>query len=364
MTRRVVVSLLALVLVGAFALQSPVKAQVNGRVVDPDGAGIPGVVVQLRSEGDILVGTRSDGQGAFTFEADAWEKADEVVAERMGFHPYRRPLAPGDTEPRIVLDPSPVPIEGVAVEAAAETCQEASGDDGTGRLIWELVQERYAQGFDTLGIASYVRHARTRAEEAVPSLPPSEELEKRQRGSAPLLRARWNYRVQEEGYGYRVRRIGSSGPYESWVFPPLEADFAPHFVSTTFGDLHHIRFLGTSSRGWQVAFCPRDEEGVAIEGTLTVAPDTTLVEAEWVFRTSEPEEAAGGRAVFEPPLNRDGAPWPLPREGLFWRELPEGEHRHEYTLFEDWTIAQGDSVPFLPPREGEEEPAEGPTPPP
>lgn len=346
---------LFLLLFPMVGLSAEGSGQLVGTVVDEAGSPIPNVLVQLRAGDTPVVSTRSDGSGAFRFEERRVDAANRVVAERMGYRQYQGRLESGEQRLTIVMERAPIPVDGVAV-AATRACEDALGDDRTGRLLWELARERYEQGFDTLGIASYVRQGESRSEKPVPEIPLPDALEKRQRGSAPLLRARWDYRVREEGYGYRVRRISSSaGPYESWVYPPLEAGFAPHFVSETFGELHHLQFLGTTSAGWRVAFCPVEDERVAIEGTLTIAPDTTLVEAEWRFRTPEPVESAGGRAVFDSTGDGDRLR-PLPREGLFWRELPDGRHRHEYTLFEEWRVAQGDSVPFLPPREEGKDP--------
>lgn len=338
-------------------------AQVLGTVENREGTPIPAVLVQLRADGKVLASTRSDSHGTFRFESRRAADAEEVVAERMGYHRHQRPLESGTERLTLVLERAPIPIQGVEVNAARRVCEEGSGDDRAGRLLWELIRDRYAQGLDTLGVASYTRRGETLSEEPTPQAPVLEELERRQRGSAPLLRARWEHRVGEEGYGYPVRRISSTvGPYESWVYPPLEAGFAPHFVSETFGELHHIRLVGSARGGWRVAFCPVREDRAVIEGTLTISADTTLAEAEWVFQTPEPTEAAGGWAIFDPPQEGD-RPWPLPREGLFWREVPEGHHHHEYTFFEDWRIAPGDSVPFLPSREGSGEP-DGPAAPP
>ena len=73
--------------------------------------------------------------------------------------------------------------------------------------------------------------------------------------------------------------------------------------------------------------------------------------AEWSFGTSEPDEDAGGRAVFAEESPDGAKPYLLPTEGLFWRRTGHDQYLQRYERYEGWLVAPGDSVPFLPTRE-------------
>ena len=130
--------------------------------------------------------------------------------------------------------------------------------------------------------------------------------------------------------------------------PPLEADFAPHFVDDDFGERHRF-VIADDSDGWVLEYCPKDTDKPSIKGTITLARDTTFAAVDWLFDTPEPIESAGGRALFKPIL--PGAvqlSHLLPAEAVTWRAVPAGDYLQSYQRYEDWKVAPGDSVPLLP----------------
>ena len=148
-----------------------------------------------------------------------------------------------------------------------------------------------------------------------------------QRASAPLLRLGWNRRVDREGYAFPVRRTDNTGSYDSWGYPPLEADFSSHFVADLFGDLHDFQLEVGDEEGWILHFCAREQDDPYLDGVLEVGPDTLIYRAEWRFYTDEPDEGAGGWARFPPVVNGDTSPPLLPSESLTWKGLPNGQIR-------------------------------------
>ena len=185
---------------------------------------------------------------------------------------------------------------------------------------------------DTLGVATYLAEADTivpLSELGSLKLP---SLNLSQRGSSSLLRFSWTRRIDREGYASAIRRIDTGRAYDSWVYPPLEADFAPHFVDDDFGERHRF-VIADDSDGWVLEYCPKNTDKPSIKGTITLARDTTF----------------GGRALFKPIL--PGAvqlSHLLPAEAVTWRAVPAGDYLQSYQRYEDWKVAPGDSVPLLP----------------
>jgi hypothetical protein len=65
--------------------------------------------------------------------------------------------------------------------------------------------------------------------------------------------------------------------------------------------------------------------------------------------TPDPQEHSGGWAEFSPP-DADGlAPFLLPTESLTWVTLPDSQVVRRAHWYQEWIVAPGDSVPFLPP---------------
>jgi hypothetical protein len=171
-----------------------------------------------------------------------------------------------------------------------------------------------------------------------------------QRSSAPLLRLSWDRRVQREGYAFPVRRTDSDRSYDSWGYPPLEADFAPHFASDGFAALHNFQVDHEDGDGWVIQFCGRRRDDPYLEGAIEIGPDTVFRSIEWRFRTDEPHEGAGGWAGFPPPSPASDLQVLLPSESVTWRTMPGGEVIRRAQWYEGWVTVQGDSVPTLPVR--------------
>lgn len=322
-------------------------AQLEGSVRAEDGRPLVGATVELWRERTRLATTSTSADGRFRFVGPVVEEARAISAEHMGYRPVRLPVEDGRSEVTFVLEPAPIPLQALRVEATREIC--TGSDDPGARALWNAARGRYAAGLDTLGVATYVHSSEARVSADQVGMPADSGFEPGQRGSSPLLRAGWERRIARDGYAQPVRRVSSSGSYDSWVYPPLQADLAPHFASETFGRLHDFQLVSQGPDGWTLAFCPREADRPAIEGTVTLTPDTAFASAAWLFRTPEPTEGAGGEARFRAPAADEARPL-LPERSLFWRRVPDGEYLRKYERYEEWRLAQGDSVPFLPVR--------------
>lgn len=325
------------------------QAPITGQTVTTDGAPLGQVDVELWGDGGRLQIVVSDAQGRFSFDARLSDRADALYAQRLGYRAIRVPILSETLHYVLRMAPEPLTMEGLVVDVEVERCERR--EDDRARELWEALRERYSHGIDTLGAATYLAAA-------IRAVPLGEigpvslaDAVQAQRGSAPLFRATWRRRVLREGYARRLSAPSPDGMFEAWGYPPLDADFATHFIDPTFGRLHRFHLLeDQSEEGWILAFCPRDDGRPTINGFLQVTPDTMLVLAEWSFRTGEPEEGAGGRAIFTDGEGGLGGTYLLPTEGLFWRRVDDARYLQRFQRFEGWVTAPGDSVPFLPVR--------------
>lgn len=333
-------------------LPGTLGAQISGIVVNQEGEPLSEARVEAWGPGSRLAARTTGAEGRFSFPARISGEVASLYASRMGYRAARVGVGPGTREYRIRLHAEPLRIEGVVAETPRDFCAAEADDEA--RRIWEDLARRYSDAVDTLGVATYLASAER--EVTLDGLAPLElpEVGREQRGSSLHLRFGWERWIRDRGYARPIVRNGPEGGYDSWVYPPLHADFAPHFVEETFGRLHDFRLLGRTADGWTLAFCPEDsdDDEPYLRGRLGVRSDTLLAWAEWSFRTPEPDENAGGRAVF-PDVREGETVFLLPTEGLFWRRLPEdGPYLLTHEKYEGWLVSGGDSVPFLPRRGG------------
>lgn len=339
---------LLLLLAGALGWSPGLSAQITGRVLDQGGNPIEGAAVEAWGDDRRLATRLTDATGTFTIPAVVAVRTTALYAARIGFRARRVDVEPGAGPVEIRLDSEAIALPSVEVVTPREFCPRP--DEREAREIWQAVRQRYAHGLDTMGVATYLATNRGLVDRDELGIAMPVGAAEEQRGSSFLLRVSWDRRIDREGYAYPVRRPTAGGALDSWVYAPLEADLAPHFIGELFGRLHTLSVFSEDETGWRLAFCPRDRDRASIQGTLHVTPDTTLVAAEWLFRTPEPGENAGGRAVFIPGGRRGSNPYLLPSEGMSWRMSPEGGFQQVQERYEGWIVAPGDSVPFLPSR--------------
>jgi hypothetical protein len=162
-------------------------------------------------------------------------------------------------------------------------------------------------------------------------------------------------KIEEEGYVQPGSRI-SFRRSENWAYPEFEGKHAYHFVTRLFGELHTFHLVSGGESETEVAFCPVDARPPSIQGRLFIAPDSTLLKAEWVFDTKDPDEEAGGEVAFGITPDPAGDVHLVSALGIFWRKELRGP-RYEgipQPFFQivrkaiSWAISPDDSMPDLP----------------
>ena len=333
---------------------SPAQAQITGYVLNEEGDPVAGAAVEAWAADRKIGGRLANEDGWFLFPAGISQSIRALYAGQLGYHPEVVQIEEGVDAYEIRLTREPIPLPELVVDARRDRC--AGGEERNARRLWERAAARYSQSLDTMGVATYLASVETILPEGEVGTVQAAGEAIAQRGSSSLLRFSWQRRIEREGYAYQIRRSTPEQSYTSWVYPPLEADFATHFVGEQFGDRHRFRFDTADepdgSEGVTLVFCAKDDDEPSMEGTLRISPDTTIAVAQWLFRTPEPVEHAGGRAVFGALADDPDEAYLLPIEGVFWRRSPPESFWQRYQKYEQWMVAQGDSVPFLPKRPG------------
>ncbi len=338
---------LALAIAAQCLITTPAAAQIGGLVTRAGGFPLEGVSVEAWSDDQRVGATLTDALGVFVFPQAIALNTIMLRAGALGFEVQEVAVRSGLTTYDIELTEAPLAVEGLVVTMEEATCEDGR-EDAQGRELWQYARFRYDGLMDTLGVATYLAEADTvvpLSELGALKLP---TLNLSQRGSSSLLRFNWTRRIDRDGYAFAIRRLDGAAPYDSWVYPPLEADFAPHFVDEVFGERHRFVIDNEGPDGWLLAYCPKDTGKPSIKGTITLARDTTFVAVDWLFQTPEPLEHAGGRAFFTPILSRSVLSHLLPAEAVVWRAIPAGDYLQSYQRYEEWRVAPGDSVPLLP----------------
>jgi hypothetical protein len=232
-----------------------------------------------------------------------------------------------DSSIAIVMKPFAVRLQAVKVDEAP-LCP--GKDDGGARELWESVRARYDGDAlsDRWAIQLVAAYGVAREELGTVD---TTRLVQQVLGVGGMEYT--SERIRKEGYawsysGIRLRR------FDWWRYPYLESHFGGHFVEPLFGELHRFRFGREEGGALEIVFCPKSDRHPYIEGTLSVARDSSLLSASWRFVTKTHPEEAGGEVMFTP-LESGGRGKLLPMSGLFWRVTPSGVYQ-EWQEYRSW----------------------------
>ncbi len=334
----------------AFVWAAGTPDPIQGRVTDLSDRPLFSALVELRVGDRTIVSTRTRSDGTFELRPGATTAGGPrtLRVSSLGFRTEEVEVLAETGVLHLKLSPAPLPLDGLEVEGTRDIC--TRGDEPAARELWEAATRRHLHGLDTLGLASYTRIRVDTLPTPSTLEPGMEGAQAGQRGSAPLLRLAWARRLDREGYAFSVRRSDRERSFDSWSYPPLEADYTSHFGEAVFGRLNHFHLEREWDDGWRIGFCSRNTRRPHLAGTLELGPDTSIVRVDWRFRTPDPDEGAGGWVRFIPPGPDGVLKHLLPLESVTWRSTSDSLVVRRAQWYEDWVLAPGDSVPFLPAR--------------
>lgn len=315
--------LLAGLLAGFALAAAPLRAQVQGRVVDSRGEPVAGAHVELWATFRRLDVWDTGPSGTFEFDAAQADSASGLIVSRVGYVDRTLSVSSSDEPVTVVLQESAVRLEGLVARAeASPICP--NRDEPEARALWEAATARYSRP-DTLTISA----SSVRMENEVPwaeiGVVHEDRLRNSGRATGPQRRA-----IRPRlGYGFRLEASWSR-EYAAWDYFELGSNQAQHFTDPSFGTYNSLSVRARTPDATVLAFCSRDlpRGAVKIEGMLTLRPDTTFASARWRFLPPRPREDAGGAVTFVPHPGGGRRPWLVPASHLYWRRVNQREDRY------------------------------------
>lgn len=307
-------------------------AQTRGTVVDAEGRPVASAVVELWAGSRLASGTESDALGRFELGAPA-DGSRMLSVRRLGFRTRTVELGAADTAVVVRLEQLPLVLDGVSVAVAARRlCP--NRDDPRARALWQRMRSRYWQrAADTVFVHAFMERRSGTGAQADAFRPEAGRVVTGWTTGAlviphPALMARSGYAGDARG--------GVGERTGSWLYRALDQGMVQDFTDDFFGGAHSFSIISEGA-SWVVAFCPRARlRSVGqIEGTLHVAPDSTLTRARWAFLTPRPSEDAGGEASYYAPDPALGLAL-LAHETFFWRRSGSGRFYFEGHTFTGW----------------------------
>ena len=319
----------------SLTLPSVSAAQVRGIATDATARPLPGVLVELWDHQQRLAGQVTDATGHFSLSVSGTGPR-AILARGIGLVPLRRDLAPADSVLTLVMQPQPVQVEAVTVQAQEVPCTRR--DDPRARGLWERAASRYSVTLSAFGAKAHTfTYSASVAAESLGVIDTTRLRESISYGAYSL----WGFqhrRQQERGF-YAFQMSGFTPPrFAQWQYPFIESVFAWHFADSTFAEWNRFALVSSSYGDTAIAFCSQRGDRPYIKGVLRITPDTTLAGAEWTFVTPAPHEQAGGQ-VFFAPVDAQSIGQPLvPVAGLFWRRQVSGGVYQEWMEYRRWEL--------------------------
>jgi hypothetical protein len=319
-------------------------AQVRGIISGRSGEVVSSVTVELYNGSDQLASRTSDDAGRFSFPARDTRTATMMLARRLGYVPLRLRLTPADTVVHLVMERPSQAAAAVTAHVLESACP--NRDDPEARALWQSVRSRYSSA-DDVGLATSFTRGTTLVSASSLGTVDSSGSRTGERVFAGNSRVAWRKRIAEQGYVWRESFEGLGHPADSWIHPPLESDFAQHFIDTVFAAKHNLSVISRDEHEMVIAFCERSRKQPYMEGLMMVAADTTLVKATWRFFAPAPAADAGGEVFFERVGSSTSGHVLLPARGLTWEMTDGGQYAQTYQSFRRWIVQGERGFPVL-----------------
>lgn len=333
------------------AVAAPLGAQPAGVVLDPAGRPLPGVTVVLWGNTRELARALTDSAGRFRFTPDQAAGATTVLARRIGLRPGSTPLFDGGPDLRLVLEPVAIALPAMTATAVQRACPGADQPDA--RALWRSVADRYVAAPSDRGHGTVMLRRVGEVPGAEVAEIDEDRLRDHWRAVHGEIRRDWARFIPDSGYAGRTPEHRSGfEPHEEtslhWRYAPLHREMVEHFISGDFGRRHAFRAWRHSDGSATLAFCRvRGTRGPDIEGTLELAPDSSIASASWRFLTPRPDEDAGGHVIFVPPPVSARFRRLVPARSVFWRRLSgyEDLYYQDAAVYRTWRYGIDGEVP-------------------
>lgn len=332
--------LLCILLLFAAARPGLVRAQLSGTVHDSEGTPVGGATVEIWSSTE-RIGQRTTGSdGGFAFAEAEVRLSSGLLVRSIGFRPIRVPLQRGG-QMRLQLDRKHILLDDIVVSSDRGPCQWP--DDPAARRLWQASSGKYSPTRDMAVAASArVWEGRVAADEL--GYADTTALGWGARGRAPRAHSTWLQFLDQYGYAWPSSGYRLGSVYDRWRYPPLESEFATHFVEDEFAANQKFAF---SADGSTIRFCPRRGMSKAtIRGELHLAHDSSIARADWRFQGRRLGEEAGGFAIFAPTAET-GQRFLLPITGAVWRRVDVGTYTQRWYDYKRWLLGPPEALHSL-----------------
>lgn len=322
----------------ALTVAAPAQGQVGGRVVDGSGQPVTGARVEMWGPLRRLSTRETDASGAFTFTGPQADSATGLVVSRIGHASRSLSIRPPASSLLIRLSEAVLQLEPLAVRASSRRlCP--NRDEPAARTLWSAAAARYGSP-DTLSIQADEVFVTGEVPWAELGMVDETALRRNQRMTGPQRRDI----VPGRGYGFRITSSWDAD-FVAWYYMQLGSHFTQHFIDASFGTYNSLSIRARAADATVLAFCSRNlgRGAVGIEGTLTIAHDTTFVSATWQYLPPDPVEVAGGEVTFAPHPGSPRLPWLVPAASLYWRAIHGRRDLYfqRWERFNEWVIDTG-----------------------
>ncbi len=338
-------------------LAHPLLAQdssyvLSGVVSDAAGRVIAGAEVTIWHQEQPIGTVWSREDGSFGLRAQRGVPATAVFVRAIGFFP-QSVLVPGlNAALRIVLLPYLQPLPEIIVAAARRHCPNTNAPEA--HALWQAVAAKYeATPLDRSQHSSFEGWFGDVQANQVGG-------EAGKRGGLGWTNRDGGYRVAAErrikatGYALALDRdrpnkgtfLDLLDPaFFAWWYPRLDLHDSEHFLRDSFGTLS-LSVAESDAGEWRIAFCSVGRKTPGIQGTITIASDSSLRDAQWRFVTPSPNEDAGGTVTFLAPSG--AIPWRhLPGTSVYLRRLggSRTQYYQEYRVHRSWDFGPTGRLP-------------------
>lgn len=328
-------------LLAAHVLAPSASAQLRGMVVDSAGKPVPGVTVEAWSPYRQIGARASDQAGSFRFPAEETRGLGGIFARRAGWTTAYQGVPWGDTLVMVRMEPAPSVLPGLTVRAAPVPCPRR--DAPRARELWTALHNRYRGGTDTTTVIMHFDRAVSVGPRDSTAVADPDRAAWGWIRSGPRDRRVNGYFIRAGGYALSISESHHEA-YAGWKYPPLQSQYAMHFVENYFGEQHVFSFAAGAGGTSVLRFCPRErsKRRPQIEGSLTLGADGTLLRAAWSYLTPDPRQDAGAEVEF---TAADGvAPLLLlPVTSTYWRRTVGGKFYRQRETYTGWRVAPQDA---------------------